>query len=284
MKNGLGDLINSKNSHIIEPLFQKYPILRKKYKWVLRDAFEFKEKFSPYNRTKINSRNWDYLIILDACRFDYFKKYHRFERGDLTKILSAGSHTSEWLINNFKDENYSDTVYISGNPQISNFMLKKRIDQNPFFKIDNVWDYGWSEEHNTVLPGTITKSTMKSIRNHPEKKHIIHYIQPHVPFIKDKNLRKDGISPLADRSKEKGEKIWVDVRRGKVSIENLKRAYKNNLIAVFPAVEKLIDNLEGKIIITSDHGQLFGEYFLFSHPSKIYFKKLIVVPWLEINK
>lgn len=278
----LGDIINSQNSHVIEPLFQKYS--RGPYKFMLRKIFKLKEKFSSYDRTKIIDENWNYLIILDACRFDYFKKYHPFEEGSLTKVRSAGSCTAEWIIKNFSDGDFDDIVYVSSNPQISNIMLKKRIGHNPFFKVDNVWDYGWDEEHKTVLPETVTESAKKSIKEHPEKKHIIHYTQPHVPFIKDKNLLKDGISPIADRYEEKAEKIWVDVRKGRVPIEDLKRAYKNNLLAVFPAVEKLIDNLEGKIVITSDHGQLLGEYFLFSHPQKIYFKKLIEVPWLEINK
>ena len=37
---------------------------------------------------------WDYLIILDACRYDYFAILHRyFFEGDLEKKFSRGIDT-----------------------------------------------------------------------------------------------------------------------------------------------------------------------------------------------
>lgn len=46
----------------------------------------------------INERDWDCLVILDACRYDYFEKvYEDYLSGDLRKVLSSGSCTEEWL-------------------------------------------------------------------------------------------------------------------------------------------------------------------------------------------
>lgn len=42
-------------------------------------------------------RSWDYLIILDACRFDVFEEvYDDFLEGRLRKVESVGSSTPEW--------------------------------------------------------------------------------------------------------------------------------------------------------------------------------------------
>jgi len=61
---------------------------------------------------KVMEENWNYLIILDACRYDYFEKLHRnYFSGVLEKKISLGSGTSEWLRKNFTSY-YPDTIYI----------------------------------------------------------------------------------------------------------------------------------------------------------------------------
>jgi len=45
----------------------------------------------------------------------------------------------------------------------------------------------------------------------------------------------------------------------------LKRAYEENLRVVIEHVLQLIRNLHGKIIITSDHGELLGERGMYDH-------------------
>lgn len=54
--------------------------------------------------------------------------------------------------------------------------------------------------------------------------------------------------------------------------------------------EELIEKLEGKTIVTSDQGNLFGErippLFIreYGHHCRIYTKNLIKVPWFAVNK
>ena len=43
--------------------------------------------------------------------------------------------------------------------------------------------------------------------------------------------------------------------------------YKRNLLWVLGYVRKLLEDTRGKrVIITSDHGEAFGEWFTFNHP------------------
>lgn len=126
--------------------------------------------FKLYSHSGINVLNedWDILIILDACRYDYFKK-HNFIKGKLEKKCSLGSCTIEWVYKNFL-KTYPNIVYISSNPYISNYMLKNIIGKNPFGFIDEVWNYGWNDRLGTVLPDTITKRIFRNLDYFPNKK------------------------------------------------------------------------------------------------------------------
>jgi len=52
---------------------------------------------------KVMEEDWDYLIILDACRYDFFSwMYSKYFEGKLIKAKSVGSCTVEWLIKSFR--------------------------------------------------------------------------------------------------------------------------------------------------------------------------------------
>ncbi len=64
----------------------------------------------------IVKESWDFLVILDACRYDYFEwLYADYIQGDLSKRISAGTSTGQWRDSNFPDY-YDDIVYITANP------------------------------------------------------------------------------------------------------------------------------------------------------------------------
>lgn len=129
--------------------------------------------------------DWKYLFILDACRFDYFKQnYKDFLKGNLKKTVSSGSTTQEWLINSFSGEVLNDVIYVSGNPWINSKYIRGGFNSNRhFYEVDDVWDWGWNE-NGVVSPEAMVKGLKKAEKNHPEKRKIIHFLQPHAPYIK----------------------------------------------------------------------------------------------------
>ena len=54
--------------------------------------------------------------------------------------------------------------------------------------------------------------------------------------------------------------VWDLVKRGEVSVERVKKAYKGNLEIVMGEVKKLKEKLPGRVILTADNGDLFGEW------------------------
>lgn len=137
--------------------------------------------------------DWDVLIILDACRFDYFKKVYLKEfkqklNGTLERRKSLGSSTPEWLSKTFID--YYDIDYYSANPYVNSIgyeIDKLTGDETNFnwcsvdhFKnIIDVWNFGFNNSYGTVLPETFRELS----KNLNSSKKILHLIQPHIPFI-----------------------------------------------------------------------------------------------------
>ncbi|MFW9819897.1 MAG: hypothetical protein ACFFE5_09830 [Candidatus Thorarchaeota archaeon] len=228
------------------------------------------------------SYKWDYLIILDACRYDMFKWVLKDE--SIPFVVSGGSGTKEWMEWNFKG-NFKDVVYISGNPFLSNIYLEKFFGRIPFFKLIDVWDYGWNDSVKTVLPHTVTDAALKALTTYHNKRLIIHYNQPHHPFLSDEVLLKMDSGPQRIGVPMKGKTIWHAIKLGEIPLKTVWKAYIKNLQIVLKEVNRLVENLSGKIVITSDHGNQMGKFFQFGHLSYgIRTEELCKVPWYTIIK
>lgn len=245
--------------------------------------------FRNNDGTYVFDEEWDNLIILDGCRFDFFEEEVKNWDidGKLEYRVSRGSSTLTFLRENFEDDKFrehtKEIVYITANPYVSVTLEEK------FFKIVPVWDFGWSEKFQTVLPDRVYEATLKAIRKYPKKRFIIHFMQPHQPFVK-LGWVGDGTSRgryLALSQKAKGSlHIWELFARGKISKEIMIWGYKENLKITFPYLEKLIRIMQGKIAITSDHGEAIGEKIhpliplrVYAHPHNTRIEPLIKVPW-----
>lgn len=85
---------------------------------------------------------------------------------------------------------------------------------------------------------------------------------------------------------EKTDDIWGLLAQGAVSEEEVLTAYQENLEVALPHVATLISEIGGKTVVTSDHGNLYGERpfpfrsKIYAHPFGIHAKHLIEIPWL----
>jgi membrane-anchored protein YejM (alkaline phosphatase superfamily) len=70
-----------------------------------------------------------------------------------------------------------------------------------------------------------------------------------------------------------------------VKVRELKRAYRENLKIVLAQVSKLLPHLEGKTVLTADHGEMLGDRYKtlplkdYGHYAGIYNEALTRVPW-----
>ncbi|RLA64070.1 MAG: hypothetical protein DRQ88_11580 [Epsilonproteobacteria bacterium] len=239
-------------------------------KWFTRELLFSEPRYQYYKRRKhdgffVLDEEWKYLVILDACRFDYFKRYNTI-KGKLSMKLSRGSSTPEWLTRNFI-EYYDDIVYVSANPYISHtsHMGYGFVAIDHFHTISKVWDFGWDEKTKSTPPREVTDNALKLAKKYPNKRMIIHYIQPHFPYIGNIKM------PLVDMLPKF--RIHPQIRE----------AYRDNLLLVLNEAERLVKKLDGETIISSDHGECLGEHHILGHPSTVYVPELINVPWLKVG-
>jgi len=240
----------------------------------------------------VNSEDWNYLIILDACRYDVFAEEiaKRKIEGKLEHRISKGAMTAEFLDANFGKGQFDDIVYITANPFV-NVMFK-----NKFHKLISVWINGWDSELNTVRPEKVYDTVLSEHHNYPGKKFIIHFMQPHPPFLTMRFPDETGIQKFRDSVINNAELQgdigpWRYVIRKKIPAAKVIEGYKENLKIVMDYVEKLIPHLSGKIVITADHGEGFGEplhrFFpikVYGHPNRARIESIVKVPWFVINK
>jgi len=127
---------------------------------------------------------WDHLVVLDGCRYDYFSKmYGAYMEGRLEMGLSLGSNTVEWRDNSFP-ECYGDVVYVSANPYINSRVSVKGFKAwDHFHRVVDVWDWGWDAELGTVHPRKVNEAARIALEEYPDKRLIIHYLQPHCPYV-----------------------------------------------------------------------------------------------------
>jgi arylsulfatase A-like enzyme len=81
-------------------------------------------------------------------------------------------------------------------------------------------------------------------------------------------------TPSSDSTKQKRE----------ISRQQAWDAYISNLEYVLEDISILLDNLDSQsVVITSDHGNSFGEWNVYGHPPGCPIEVVRSVPWIEVE-
>lgn len=261
---------------------------------------------------------WDVLIVLDACRYDTFKEiYPEYFQGNLKKVKSPafegkGAPTSVWYRNVFTDY-YNDIVHVSSHPRVnSRIEVESFKGFKHFSEVVDIWDEEWDKDFGTILPEDMTRRSIDLLEEFKEKRIIVHYMQPHTPYLSlGPPSTKKGRTPHTRKSlvrkirnfivtkarnfvgDQNAVKIMdtlglpplspMDDALRKAGTEGVKKAYRKNLERALKSLEDLLERVEGKVVITSDHGELLGEYGRFGHDLSPK-TELVEVPWFEVDK
>jgi hypothetical protein len=103
-------------------------------------------------------------------------------------------------------------------------------------------------------------------------------MQPHLPFVTEPDIQSNVVTPMGVKGEGKNlEELHEIDGYGR---EELWEASIDNLRYVLDEVEILLSNVDAeRVIISSDHGQAFGESGIWSHPCREYIDVLKNVPW-----
>lgn len=243
-------------------------------------------------------KDWDNLLLFDACRYDVFQQLCPFPESMVDRRVTVGSCTPEYLHRTFDGTTCHDIVYVTANPQPLKYIFER--DEMPFHAMVSVLNQ-WDSETQTVEPPDVCEAARRAESRYPDKRLIVHFLQPHAPFIgpKAKWMRErlgktiGGLNPGREYTGVDAKQIETTSYQGMlqssddVTIEDIRTAYRETLAICMKYIVNLTGALEGKTAISSDHGELLGESTHrlgcrhWEHPRGVRARELCVVPWVE---
>lgn len=126
--------------------------------------------------------------------------------------------------------------------------------------------------HSHLPPRFATDITIRGLREQKFDRFIVHYHQPHSPYTTvalndDRELCEHELKPFK-YLKETGDR------------ETVWELYIQDLRTVLDDVELLLNNANAeRVVISSDHGESFGEYGVYGHPAGSFNPYVRTVPW-----
>jgi hypothetical protein len=183
----------------------------------------------------------------------------------------------------------------------------------------DVWKSGWDDDLGTVPPEGITEA-FRANRAAVERaeRTVLHYMQPHAPYLArgkgqklkriQKGIRKQdeaaddddgGFLSVGDTVRPKVETLlegselaqkaglWLELDPTELVRNGTRDAalelYEENLRIVIESIADLVAELDGRVVVTADHGEAFGEDGVWEHHIETHIPPLVEVPWLEVR-
>ncbi len=246
--------------------------------------------------TLLEGTDWDVLIVLDACRADYFRALLAPQiaagdvRGDLTTVRSPFVHTPGWIHRVGPLMERLNPVYFTANPVVDREVKRRGFN----IELVSVWKTLWGdctvEGIPSVHPFAVNGCVLgrRDFGDLKGRKVVVHYVQPHAPYIGRLPLKMGRFGQARHpfgRACHRLPRPDQAVKRGETTWETVRAAYAANLELVWGAARHLMDRLGGRCIVTADHGELLGEDGgKFGHEGNWRHDELFEVPWLVLRR
>lgn len=263
--------------------------------------------------THVMDEDWDVLVVLDTCRTDAMQdvasEYSFIDEVD--RIWSRGAHSVEWMSHTFDrkwEKELSSTALISANPfakvvldqdlqdterDAANRLRKlgdwDLITSEDLGHVEYVWQYDtdtpavrelkekeYLPKHVT-FPKPVTDRGIDTWRNRDGiDRMILHYWQPHKPFIANAIEEK---RPLRDY-----EYKFFEYLKDTDDWETVYSTFLDELRFALDSVKVLLRNIDAEdVVITADHGEAMGEFGDYNHQMGLLNPYVRFVPWVETS-
>lgn len=246
--------------------------------------------------TNVFSLDWDLLVLLDTCRVDALRavadEYYFLD--GVGEITSVGASSPEWIARTFTEEYANEiakTAYLSCNgnaetvlkrdapatdPSYLTYRLLRRFDYvhaDRLARFEKLWVHEpvgvegpYGHVQGATPPRYLTDRAIELLRTESFDRTILHYHQPHNPY-----------AALAMRE---GRDLHDYETQFRLNPERAWESYMDELRYVLGDVAVLLQNVDAKrVVISSDHGEGFGEYGIYGHPIGSLHPRIRTVPW-----
>jgi hypothetical protein len=252
--------------------------------------------------------DWDVLVVLDTCRVDALRQvapeFDLFAADDVEADVSRGSQTAEWLSATFTGNRVDvvgETGYVAGNGWVTGVFVDglRPDDDLPFHaaELPTEWDVVDAEQFGALVeawrlgpgeysrdtpwdphptPRTVTDHAIALGRRRDLDRLVVHYKQPHAPYTEA--ARREGRTRLTPA--EGSPRAFIE-DGGDPSV--VWEAYTTDLRAALREVAVLCENVDGRVAVTADHGEAFGEDGELGHYPAMLHPTVKEVPWVEVD-
>lgn len=249
-------------------------------------------KLFPVGRN-IYQDEWDVCIVLDSARADLFGQIAPYYLPILSAdyAWSRGSITTEWLTQTFREPfegEIANTAFLTANPHSETVFTRKHwltnqadvrvtypsnpaVDPDAFADYVELWrTHATSETHGAVPPDVMADATIELWQT-SDHRIVSFWLQPHEPFIAPE-------SPITGGTPTE-KNIWKDLQSGHLDPRDVWVSYRENLRHALKNVRRVLDSIDADVLVTADHGNLFGELGQFGHPFGMPHPAVRRVPW-----
>jgi hypothetical protein len=223
--------------------------------------------------TDIFAEDWDTLVLLDACRHDVYAELTPFD-GPVEARESRGSASKQFVRGNFQDRMLHDVVYVSGNQWYLLLEEELNCELHAYHDVERDVADGFVPSAEAV-----TEAALEHHERYPNKRLLVHYMQPHYPYLE---TDVDGFELVREGLRE-------TIRASAVDYDDVRAAYRDNLAYVLDHVQRLVEGLDGKMVVSSDHGEMLGDRLSpvpvrwVGHPPGVFVDELTSVPWQVVS-
>lgn len=247
---------------------------------------------------------WDMLILLDGCRTDALNQVsgsYDFLNEPIDGKRSVGGNSLEWMTNTFHKRylnKITNTAYVTANPH-SQTVLENQLSEDysggddrfsaqlkkwgntdivspaDLSAYEPVWKLRSEKLHGGARPARpVTDRAIQLDRNESHDRLVLHYMQPHSPYFatglkEGRELFEYEINPVQATTKRE--------------IREAYSSYVDTLRWILDEVAIVLQNVDRrKVILTSDHGQVFGRYYTYwqhTHKQGSFHPKIRNVSW-----
>lgn len=233
-----------------------------------------KRAFARLNyRPSVWDRDWDVLVIMDACRVDALRTIveddDRFPPGTaVRRVVSPASTSAEFMESQFTNGPSAEkhrAGLVCSNPYAAKC---PGVAPNQWQRVEHVWrQYGDTGAIDATPPRPVTDAAITVARETDPERLIVWYMQPHFPA---RTLNETG--------------VFKKIRDGDITFSRAWDAYIDNARWVLDDIALLRKSIDAeRIAITADHGESFGEYGVYGHAPNIPTPQLKTVPWLVVD-
>lgn len=268
--------------------------LAKKAWYTVGSAWARATKRRPVGRC-IYTSDWDICIVLDSLRVDMLRDVLAGRGCDISvnTAWSRGSITTEWLTQTFRppfESEIANTALVSASPHTQTVFRDRcwltnsdsvtvgypsnpAVRPSDFAEFHELWR-SHADHRGAVRPEVMRDATIRAHESLPHRV-VAHWLQPHEPFlVADAPVTGDGVTETD---------IWHGLQTGQLSRDRVWESYLANTQLVLDYVWDVLQAVDATVLLTSDHGNAFGELGVYGHPFGLLQPAVRKVPWVKLQ-